>query len=115
MSRAETHSSSLNWHFALATLFRDPHPQARRWASTRSGSYRSRPQRPVPANPVARRHIDAALKSARLLNYRRADLPVFPFAPVDLRELEMCKTLHETPGRCLPGLIRQWQESDDYA
>ena len=68
-----------------------------------------------PVNPVTRVHIDAAIKAARLLNYRRADLPVFPFAPVDLGELEMCETLHETRGRSLPDLIRQWQASDDYA
>lgn len=68
-----------------------------------------------PVNPVTREHIDAALKKARLLNYRRADAPVFPFAPVDLGELEMCETLHETQGRSLPYLIRQWQASDDYA
>lgn len=68
-----------------------------------------------PVNPVTREHIDAALKKARLLNYRRADAPVFPFAPVDLGELEMCETLHETHGRSLPDLIRQWQASDDYA
>lgn len=68
-----------------------------------------------PVNPVTREHIDAALKKARLLNYRRADLPVFPFAPVDLGELEMCETLHETRGRSLPDLIRLWQASDDYA
>ena len=68
-----------------------------------------------PVNPVTRQHIDAALKQARLLNYRRADLPVFPFAPVDLGELEMCETLHQTQGRSLPDLIRQWQSSGDYA
>jgi hypothetical protein len=49
-------------------------------------------------NPVIREHIDAALKEARLLNYRRADVPVFPFAPVDLGELGMCETLRETHG-----------------
>jgi hypothetical protein len=68
-----------------------------------------------PVNPVTREHINAALKKTRLLNYRRTDVPVFPFAPVDLGELEMCETLHETHDRSLPNLIRQWQESDDYA
>ncbi len=68
-----------------------------------------------PVNPVTRQHIDAAIKGARLLNYRRPALPVFPFAPVDLGELEMCETLHETHGRSLPELIRQWQASGDYA
>jgi hypothetical protein len=67
-----------------------------------------------PVNPVTRQHIDAALKEARLLNYR-AGLPMFPFAPVDLGELEMCETLHETHGRSVPDLIREWQASDDYA
>jgi hypothetical protein len=68
-----------------------------------------------PVNPVTRQHIDAALKEARLLNFRRVDLPVFPFAPVDLGELEMCETLHKTHSRSLPDLIRQWQASDNYA
>jgi hypothetical protein len=67
-----------------------------------------------PVNPVTREHIDAALKTARVLNYRRTDIPVFPFAPVELGELEMCETLHETRGQSLPDLIRQWQTSDDY-
>jgi len=98
-----------------ANLLRDPQP---------AGSPLNKPAQrilpvavrggPFPVNPVTREHIDAALKEARLLNYRRADLPVFPFAPVDLGELEMCETLHETHGRSLPDLIRQWQASDDY-
>ena len=99
-----------------ASLLRDPQP---------AGSPLSKPAPRIlpvavrggqfPVNPVTREHIDAALKAARLLNYRRVDLPVFPFAPVDLGELEMCETLHETRGRSLPDLIRQWQASDDYA
>jgi hypothetical protein len=68
-----------------------------------------------PVNPVTREHIEGALKNARLLNYRGPDAPLFPFAPVDLGELEMCETLSETHGRSLPDLIRQWQASDDYA
>ncbi|HXL90437.1 MAG TPA: hypothetical protein VN969_15945 [Streptosporangiaceae bacterium] len=100
----------------IANLLRDPQPV---------GSPLDKPAQiilPVavgggqfPVNPVTREHIDAALKTARLLNYRRVDLPVFPFAPVDLGELEMCETLHERRGRSLPELIRQWQASDDYA
>lgn len=99
-----------------ATLLRDPQP---------AGSPLGKPARRIlpvdvrggqfPVNPVTREHIDAALKKAGVLNYRRVDVPVFPFAPVDLGELEMCETLHETHGRSLPDLIRQWQASDDYA
>jgi hypothetical protein len=68
-----------------------------------------------PVNPVTREHIEDALKNAGLLNHRGPDAPLFPFAPVDLGELEMCETLSETLGRSLPDLIRQWQASDDYA
>lgn len=68
-----------------------------------------------PVNPVTREHIDATLKEAQFLNYRRPRLPVLPLAPVDLGELEMCETLHETRGSSLPDLIMQWQGSDDYA
>jgi hypothetical protein len=68
-----------------------------------------------PVNPVTYEHIDTALKKARVLSYRREDLPVFPFAPVDLGELEMCETLHERRGRSFPELIKQWQASKDYA
>jgi hypothetical protein len=99
-----------------ANLLRNPQP---------AGSPLSRPAQRIlpvdvrggqfPVNPVTREHIDAALKEARLLNYRRADHPVFPFAPVDLGELEMCETLHETRNCSLPELIRQWQASNDYA
>jgi hypothetical protein len=99
-----------------ASLLRDPQP---------AGSPLNKPAPRIlpvavrggqfPVNPVTRQHIDAALKKARLLNYRRADLPVFPFAPVDLGELEMCETQHETHGRSLPDMIREWQASDDYA
>jgi hypothetical protein len=99
-----------------ANLLRDPQP---------SGSPLGTPAQRIlpvavrggqfPLNPVTRQHIDAALKAARLLNYRQADLPVYPFAPVDLGELEMCETLHETRGLTLPGLIRQWQASGDYS
>jgi hypothetical protein len=98
-----------------ANLLTDPQP---------AGSPLTRPARRIlpadirggqfPVNPVTREHIDAALKTARVLNYRRADVPVFPFAPVDLGELEMCETLHETRGQSLPDLIRQWQTFDDY-
>jgi hypothetical protein len=68
-----------------------------------------------PVNPVTRAHIEEALKNAELLNYRGPDVPLFPFAPVDLGELEMCETLSETLGRSLPDLIKLWQASDDYA
>jgi hypothetical protein len=100
----------------IASLLRDPQP---------AGSPLDKPAQRIlpvairggqfPVNPVTREHIDVALKKARLLNYRRVDLPVFPFAPVDLGELEMCETLHEKHSRSLPELIRQWQASDDYA
>jgi len=99
-----------------ASLLGDPQP---------AGSPLSKPAQRIlpvavrggqfPVNPVTREHINAALMQARLLNYRRADLPVFQFAPVDLGELEMCETLRETHGRSLPDLIRLWQASDDYA
>ena len=68
-----------------------------------------------PVNPVTREHIEDALKNAGLLNYRGPGAPIFPFAPVDLGELEMCETLRETRGLSLPDLIRQWQASDEYA
>jgi hypothetical protein len=68
-----------------------------------------------PVNPVTREHIEDALKNARLLNYRGPSAPIFPFAPVDLGELEMCDTLRETRSLCLPDVIRQWQASDEYA
>lgn len=67
-----------------------------------------------PINPVTREHIENALKDAKLLAYRSPDAPIFPFAPVDLGELEMCETLHETRGLSLPDLISQWQKSGDY-
>jgi hypothetical protein len=99
-----------------ACLLRDPQPAgsplekaARRIlpVAVRGGQF--------PVNPVTRGHINEALKDARLLNYSRPDAPVFPFAPVDLGELEMCETLRETRGLSLPDLIRQWQDSGDYA
>ena len=68
-----------------------------------------------PVNPVTREHIDGALKNAGLLNYRSPSAPIFPFAPVDLGELEMCETLRETRGQSLPDLIRRWQASEEYA
>lgn len=67
-----------------------------------------------PVNPVTREHIEAALKNERLLNYSSPDAPISRFAPVDLGELEMCETLHETRGLSLPDLIRQWQASEEY-
>jgi hypothetical protein len=68
-----------------------------------------------PVNPVTREHIEAALKNAKLLNYSSPSAPIFPFAPVDLGELEMCETLRETRGLSLPDLIRRWQASEEYA
>lgn len=68
-----------------------------------------------PVNPVTREHIEGALKNARLLNYRNTSAPIYPFAPVDLGELEMCETLRETRGQSLPDLIRRWQASEEYA
>jgi hypothetical protein len=67
-----------------------------------------------PVNPVTREHIEGALKNAGLLNYRSPSAPIFPFAPVDLGELEMCETLRETRGLSLPDLIRRWQASEEY-
>ena len=99
-----------------ADLLRDPQPAGlpagQACAPDPAGSG---PRRPVPRQPVTRGHIEAALKNAGLLNYRRPAAPIFPFAPVDLGELEMCETLHETRGLSLPDLITQWQESDDFA
>lgn len=68
-----------------------------------------------PVNPVTREHIEHALKNAGLLNYRGPSVPIFPFAPVDLGELEMCETLRETRGMSFPEVIRKWQASDEYA
>jgi hypothetical protein len=68
-----------------------------------------------PVNPVTREHIEDALKNAGLLNYRDPGAPIFPFAPVDLGELEMCETLRERRGLSLPDLIRRWQASEEYA
>ena len=68
-----------------------------------------------PLNPLTRGHIEDALRSEGLLNYRRPAVPVAGIAPVDLEELEMCETLHETRGLSLPDLITQWQESADFS
>jgi hypothetical protein len=98
------------------SLFRDPQPAASPLdqpadrilpVAVRGGQF--------PVNPVTREHIEAALKNAGLLQYRSPSARIFPFAPVDLGELEMCETLRETRGLSLPDLIRNWQESEDYA
>jgi hypothetical protein len=68
-----------------------------------------------PLNPLTRGHIEDALRSEGLLNYRRPAMPVAGIAPVDLEELEMCETLHETRGLSLHDLITQWQESADFS
>ena len=67
-----------------------------------------------PLNPLTRKHIEDALRSEGLLNYRRPAVPVAGIAPVDLEELEMCETLHETRGLSLHDLITQWQKSADF-
>lgn len=67
-----------------------------------------------PLNPLTRGHIEGALRREGLLNYRRPTVPVAAIAPVDLEELEMCETLHETRGLSLHDLITQWQESADF-
>lgn len=99
-----------------ASLLRDPQPD---------GSPLDKPARRIlpvavrggqfPINPVTRRHIEDALQNGGLLNYRRPATPIAPIAPLDLEELEICETLHETGNLALHDLIRQWQKSDDYA
>ena len=68
-----------------------------------------------PINPVTRRHIEDALQNGGLLNYRRPAAPIARIAPLDLEELEICETLRETRNLALHDLIRQWQQSADYA
>jgi hypothetical protein len=103
-------------HDTAANLLRDPQPAgsplkapARRILplAVRSGQF--------PINPVTRPQIEDALKSGGLLNHQRPAAPIAPMAPVDLGELEMCETLHETRGVSLPELITGWQASDGYA
>ena len=99
-----------------SSLLRDPQPD---------GSPLDKPARRIlpvavrgghfPINPVTRRHIKDTLRNARLLNYRRPAFPIAALAPVDLEELEICETLRETRNLSLHDLIRQWQQSDDYA
>lgn len=98
-----------------ASLLRDPQPDS---------SPLDKPARRImpvtvrgwqfPLNPLTRSHIEDALRSEGLLNYRRPAVPVAGIAPVDLEELEMCETLHETRGLSLHDLITQWQESADF-
>ena len=98
-----------------ASLLRDPQPDA---------SPLNKPARRIlpvtvrgwqfPLNPLTRGHIEGALRSEGLLNYRRPAVPVAALAPVDLEELEMCETLHETRGLSLPELITRWQDSADF-
>jgi hypothetical protein len=98
-----------------ASLLRDPQPDA---------SPLGKPARRIlpvtvrgwqfPLNPLTRRHIEDALRGEGLLNYRRPAVPVAAIAPVDLEELEMCETLHETRGLSLHDLITRWQESADF-
>ena len=68
-----------------------------------------------PINPVTRRHIEDALQNGGLLNYCRPAAPIARIAPLDLEELEICETLRETRNLALHDLIRQWQQSADYA
>jgi hypothetical protein len=97
-------------------LFRDPQPSrspldkpAQRIlpVSVRGGHF--------PVNPVTREHIENALKAKGLLSHRSPGAPIFPLAPVDLGELEMCEALHETRSLPFPELIRKWQASSDYS
>jgi hypothetical protein len=99
-----------------ANLLRDPQPDgspllspARRVlpVAVRGGQF--------PINPITRRHIEDALQHEELLNHRRAAAPIARVAPLDLEELEICETLHETRNLPLHHLITQWQESDDFA
>ena len=99
-----------------ASLLRDPQPAA---------SPLDKPARRVlpvtvrgwqfPLNPLTRGHIEDALRGEGLLSYRHPAMPVAAIAPVDLEELEMCETLHETRGLSLHDLITQWQESADFS
>ena len=99
-----------------SSLLRDPQPD---------GSPLGKPARRIlpvvvrggqfPINPVTRRHIEDVLQNDRLLNYRRPAVPIAALAPVDLEELEICEALRETRNLSLHDLIRQWQQSDDYA
>lgn len=68
-----------------------------------------------PINPITRRYIEDALRDERLLNYRHPAAPIGRVAPLDLDELEICETLHETRSLPLHQLIRQWQDSPDFA
>jgi hypothetical protein len=101
---------------AAASLLRDPQPDA---------SPLGKPARRIlpvtvrgwqfPLNRLTRKHIEDALRGEGLLNYRRPAVPVAAIAPVDLEELEMCETLHETRGLSLHDLITRWQESADFS
>ena len=66
---------------------------------------------PSTRSPAGTSRTPCAAKAPQLPAPRR---PRAAIAPVDLKELEMCETLHETRGLSLHALITQWQESADF-